>query len=367
MGASFPIEDYIKYKKVRLNLSTKAYEIIKQDIKNFYLNETKETTSGFLNQIVSNFYEQALASINLRVTNKETELNELINSPELTKVDSKSKELIINTLVNEYKDKLIKQVESYSKGVSVHMDINLANIKLLREDIFEADYYGSESKYIKALLEEYAERPSFIREQIFFKNDIVDKIEYAITNKCQVKITIKQKYKVKNKTYYTRTFFVSPYKLMTDKANLFNYLVGFSQEVNQDQTLKDKQISSFRISQIAHLDVYNSKKASISKEEKKAIENLITLNTVQYLSSPNIDIKVRFNQKGLEKYQRIIYLRPNNYTKDSNDHLIYTFHCTEKHFLDYFIKFLKDIEVLEPLYLREKVIKWYKGAISVYE
>lgn len=365
MGVCFFIQE-TSSKKIRLNLSYNANDIIKQDIKNFYLNESKETTSGFLNKIVANFYQNALASVNQRLEDKIFELDDFFSKSEFNSIKQSDINIITKALLANYKETLINKTLSYDKGVNVNMDINKSNIDHLTKDIHEADIYNSESKYIKTLLEEYSMLEAYKREQVFF-NDEVEKINSAINNNVKLKLTIKQKFRVKDTTFYKKSFYVTPYKLVQDRTNSYNYLVGYSEEINEDNTLKNVQISSFRLSQISYIDVYNSKKKTLSKDEKNAIEEVLRNNTVQYMSSPIMDIKVRFTKKGLEKYQRIIYLRPNNYTRDIEDNMIYTFHCTKKHFMDYFIKFLRDIEVLEPLYLREQFIKWYKDAVSVYE
>jgi predicted DNA-binding transcriptional regulator YafY len=168
-------------------------------------------------------------------------------------------------------------------------------------------------------------------------------------------------------TDYSKKFYISPYKIVQDSTKSYNYIVGISEEIFDDNTTGEKQISSFRISRIEKIMMCRSMSGFLSQEKKDNIENELITKLPQFMAGDLIDVKIRFTKKGLEQYNRLLNIRPNNYTKVKNENLTYIFHCTEFQAMTYFLKFVKEIEILEPLYLREKFIARYKEALAVYE
>lgn len=356
-----------KDKKQHINLSESAWCVIEQDIKNFYLDEDSESKSGFFNKIITNFHEDADASINTRYNCKTEELLELLSSKDLKKVSESVKELLISSMAESYKNKLIDKAFSYPKGHGEKFRINVENVELFKNDCIDAEYYdGTIGLYLKALFEEYSLLQTYQREQVFFR-DTVDEIERGIINQKKLKITIKQKHNSNDSTYYSRKFYVSPYKIVQDSTKSYNYLVGMSEEIFDDNTTGEKQISSFRISRIEKIMMCRSMSGFLSQEKKDIIENELITKLPQFMAGDIIDVKIRFTKKGLEQYNRLLYLRPNNYTKIKDEDMTYIFHCTEVQAMNYFLKFVREIELLEPTYLREKFIMRYKDALAVYE
>ncbi len=359
--------DYEKDKKQHLNLSESAWCVIEQDIKNFYLDESLESKSGFLNIILTNFYEEANASINIRYISKTEELTKLFAGKEYKDLSQKVKEMLISNICEAYKNKLKNEAKSYPKGHGEKFRINIDNVELLKNDVTEEKTYeNSIGLYLKALYEEYCLLQTYQREQVFFKN-IIDEINKAINTQKKLKITIKQKHNPIDGKDYVRKFYVSPYKIVQDTGKAYNYLVGFSEEIFDDNTTGPKRIASLRISRIDKIMLCKSMSGFISQENKDKIEKEIVNKLPQFMAGDIIDIKVRFTKKGYENYNRLLYLRPNNYTKVNGEELTFIFHCTEVQALNYFLKFVRDVEILEPQSLRNEFIKRYKEAINVYE
>ena len=353
-------------KKQHLNLSDSAWLVVEQDIKNFYLNEKDESMSGFLNIILKNFYETADASISLRCQNKKEELDMIFSSKEFEKFDKQMKLQFVTKTLNTYRDYLKNKAYSYSKGSGSKFRINVHNVKLLKDEIHEEDYYdNSIGLYLKALYEEYCEKPNYEREQIFFK-DKIDEISLALNESKKIKISTKEKYDPKNKRYYKREFLVSPYKIVQDDTKSFNYLVGFSEEISNNSDSKEKTISSFRISHIDKVRKMSSMKSFISKENVEKIENELITKKPQFMAGDVIDVKIRFTEKGIESLNRQLYMRPQFYEKVSGEDNIYIFKCTEVQAMNYFFKFARDVEVLEPESLRIKFIKRYSSSLRNY-
>ena len=356
-----------KDKKQHLNLSEPAWLIVDQDIKNFYLNEKEETKSGFFNRILKNFYETSKASINIRCENKREELKKVFNAKTFASFDGEMKETFIEKYLEVYKKELKDKALSYPKGHGEKFRINVENVQLLKDEINEEEYYDDTiGLYLKALYEEYCEKQNYERERIFFK-DIMDEISMAINESKKLKLAIKEKYNPKTKSFYTRRYLVSPYKIVLDDTKSYNYLIGLAEEIKEDGTTKEKKVSSFRISRIDKIKKMSSMGGFISKENKDKIEDELIHKKAQFMVGDIIDVKVRFTRKGIESFKRQLYLRPQFYEKSKTEDCVYTFKCTEVQAINYFFKFARDVEVLEPQVLREKFIKRYSEALDNYK
>ena len=80
--------------------------------------------------------------------------------------------------------------------------------------------------------------------------------------------------------------------------------------------------------------------------------------------SYNNRVKVKFTEKGLELYEKVLTNRPKVLTKDEN---IYTFECDNKLAIVYFAQFFSLIEILEPQNLREKLKNELESTLKIYK
>lgn len=346
-----------------INLSVDALDKINDDYHNYLVDNQKISKAGFYNTIFTNFYHKASATINERIINKRSELNKLFSSPEFKKEDLEQTNLYIKKMLDVYTNELIDLANSYEKGVGFKFRINKDNLEVLRQSN-EDQYYGSIGSYLKAIFEEYASLPSYKREYIFY-NENIRVINDAINRKIKLKISTFPKLNVKLNKMFQRNFYFTPYKIMQDKSNNYNYLVGYSELILNDGKTLEPIISSIRISGIYTIAPRISMGGYLSKDKIKSLNKAIKEKEVQYLVGNLIKIKIKFNEKGLELFHRVIYLRPNNYVDLGNN--IYEFTCTELQAIFYFFKFGRDLEILKPVSLREKFIARYKEALNVYE
>jgi predicted DNA-binding transcriptional regulator YafY len=160
---------------------------------------------------------------------------------------------------------------------------------------------------------------------------------------------------------------VSPYKIVQDDTKSYNYLIGLAEEIKEDGTTKEKKVSSFRISRIDKIKKMSSMGGFISKENKDKIEDELIHKKAQFMVGDIIDVKVRFTRKGIESFKRQLYLRPQFYEKSKTEDCVYTFKCTARQAMNYFFKFARDVEILEPEDLREKFVKRYSEALANYK
>lgn len=374
---TFGIDEFATELKQHINLSEHAWQVITDDIHNFYPSEKQESFSGFLNTIFKNFYQSANASISLRFIEKADELEKLYSSKEFKSLDKKLITLFIDKYTHVYESELIETAHSYEKGHGEKFRLNKDSLAILKEST-EGEYYeGILGQYLKAIFEEYALKPAYVRERIFFA-DTVNKIELAIGKQRKLKLILNEKVTVKEDARYNLKYYVSPYKIVQDKNCQFNYLVGYAEKITENETpdangiprksseVGEKDIRCFRISRINQIGVMTSMGAHISEENKKRLNEELVRRTPMYMSGEPTDIKVKFTDKGLESFKRQLYMRPEFYHVDQKDKHIYHFRCTEYQLINYLWKFGWDAYVMEPESLTQKFKIRYERALKSY-
>ena len=348
--------------KKRLNLSDYADFIIKEDMRHF--NNGEENVSGTYNRIFRNFYNDAEASISLRYLAKDAELRELFSSKNFKKIDESITDRYIGALLVAYESELKEKVASYKKEVQSTYRIDKKNLDIIRKSSLEAQNYNeSVSAYVKAVLEEYATRPMYEREQIYFK-DRVETVESAISQRKKLRIITRTTNYETNTTDFNR-YIVCPYKLCQDKAKMYNYIVGLSEKIDKDGA-EEQKIASFRLAFIESIDMM-SEKSFISKDKQALIDSEIKSKGVQFLIGKVEAIKVRFTDRGVYSFNHQFHLRPTEYEKVDGEKNTYVFKCTRQQARNYFFKFGGDVEVLEPDGLRNDFIRLYREAFDRYK
>ena len=351
--------------KQHVNFSHFAKMVIEDDIKTFG-NGEKRNWSGFLNRIFANYYESADATISLRLINKEEELQAAFSSTEFKSIDRKIVETYIDKLLSVYEKDLEIKAYSYEKGPGEKFNIDKANLNILRESLDNKSYPNDNiGAYLKAIFEEYVQKPIYEREQIYFKNTI-DTIQSAIAQKKKIYITLLEKLNPKTNETYVRECYFAPYKIVQDKARMFNYVIGYTEEIKKDGSTWPRRIVSYRISKISDAKIRLSMSGFLSQGDKDAIEKEVIKKGVQFLAGNIIELKVRFTDKGLESFNRQLYMRPTEYSSVENEENTFIFKCTEVQAINYFFKFARDVEILSPETTREKFIQRYKDAYDKY-
>ena len=350
--------------KIHLNLSHSAWLVIDDDIKSFSYGE-KYNLAGFLNRVFTNFHLEADASIEERYMERANELSVLFSSKEFKKIDEKTSNLYMDKILNEYRTTLEEKIKQYPKGEGRKVRINKENVSALEESLDSEFYEGAIGAYWKAIFEEYAGKPIYERERIYFK-DNVELIESAISQRKKLKLSILKRTDSQGNEEVTRRFYLSPYKIIQDKTRSYNYVVGYSEELLDDGTRAPKRVACYRISRIDHMTIIRSEIAFIKEDDKKAIDDMIAQKEPQFLVGEVLDIKVRFTKRGEESFQRQLYLRPQTYQKVEGEEYTYIFKCTEIQAINYFFKFEREALILSPKSTREKFMEKYRLAYEKY-
>ena len=106
----------------------------------------------------------------------------------------------------------------------------------------------------------------------------------------------------------------------------------------------------------------NFKNIEKAIKDKKYIDEVYK-NFDPFLSYKN-RVKVKFTEKGLELYEKVLTNRPRLLNKNNN---IYTFECDNKLAMVYFAQFFSLIEILEPRELREKLQNELENTLKIYK
>jgi hypothetical protein len=338
--------------KQHLNLSDYAWLVIEEDMFNFNQENSKDTSlSGFINQIITNYADYAQCSISIELLRYEKELNDIFLSLLVSQYDSKIQNDYKRLLLQTKKRELLRAAEKYPKGIAKKFRINNLNVEYLEESEDDRFYGKYPGPYIKALCEEYARKTYSERERIYLFDRVII-IENAISHASALRLTL----------HNGRKFIISPYAFLTDKLDSFNYLVGYSEEIETNES--HYRMSSFRLSRIQSIKIVQSKSGKITKRDGELLSMQLSQTGPQFLSSDQQGIVIRLTERGIQNYHQQIHLRPKYIEKiDQNT---FVFSCTEIQAIYYFFKFGRDAIVVSPNVTRLKFKRFYEDALSNY-
>ncbi|MFI3329581.1 MAG: WYL domain-containing protein [bacterium] len=350
--------------RVPITLSARALLVIEEDIFNYTdynekkisrnIDNTKSLRTKFINKVFEEFAQYANSTITTALDNYKTQLQNIAPNIDVVSLEKlvhfKEKELI-EQYVN------ITTIEKLDR-----ININNSNTEFIEENNDLAYYYrrndkslyANPGKYIESVIEEYCALPNIEREKIFFKK-FYDIFQNAIINRNFVEIVMidtngsKSKYKI------------SPYLISPDDSHKYIYLVGLSTKLNN---IDEKKLRSFRLSKIHNLKKQGNSKTFFSEDIKKEFNSKINDKGVMWLNSSFESVKIRFTQEGLKNLKGSTHLRPQILEKlDENT---YIFEGSKLQIYNYFFKFGKSIEILEPEKIRKQFKDRYKNGFDVY-
>ena len=257
---------------------------------------------------------------------------------------------IVNTIISSYDDdfplteSLIKK-----KDYQSHKKMRLSRSAMGALTDYEENAYPlsgkySVTQYIKCLLESYARINFLEREKLILKKTVIEPIENAIRQNKAIRIKFSNQF-----------IDLSPYKIVPSKEGTFQYLVG----------AVDGKWAAYRLSRIKFLKTKGKAVFPVTEQIDEALAEF----GPTFFGEPTIDIKIRFTRKGLLRYEysvihRPIHTRIESDVKGNGD--IYVFHCSEKQALYFFFSYADDVEILEPLSLRQQFIDMYRRGYEQY-
>lgn len=329
--------------RVHVNLSNYAWNVIHEDMFVFCRDDLANL-SGFINDIILSYYQEADASIQTRCDEIASNYEQLLSEESVNmKIDPSIQYSVIDVVTRSFKNRVIDKINSYPKDKykKIKLRKNVAEILL---DSQEYSFYEDNvSNYIKAIIEEFVRLPFLKRESIICKENH-DLIEKAIHSHKRLKIIVGTK----------KEFEVIPYQITTDKLGMFNYLIGI--DVNT------KQPVSYRISRLKIKLL--SKIGKINKTYEEAILSKLAIVDASFLTKETERIVVRFDSYGLSKYNNQLHMRP-QYIEQLDDNC-FVFNCSTDQAKFYFLKFGSSALILEPEWLSKSFRNFYNYALQRY-
>ena len=347
------ISEYESEVKQYINLSEYAWSIINNDIEAYSIYSGKEESlSGFLNKIIEKFYAKSKATISQRIYEKESLYNKLIKNEDPT--TRKGMEALKEAILLNYQKELINDNLSYPAGQAKKFRINIKNTETLRnldDDIEKAGY--SLGKYLKIIFEEYSRLTSSKREEVIC-SDIIDQINIAKTKGCGIKVILYPKTETDSQNEeitIRRKFKVRPYSIVPDNEENHMYLIGISREITNEK-LCNEGIYPFRLTNIERVIPLSTESDFISKEKIAYLEK--ACKKPQYFNKQDIEITVKFTDKGVNLLRTITKDRPTLLKKNSKYE--YVFKGNDFQLKNYFWKYGPEVEVLSPIKIRKLFI-----------
>lgn len=243
-----------------------------------------------------------------------------------------------NRLFSYYSNKNFNNLEIKSdKGEVIQFNLNKFNSELYYT-VLKEHSVANEAEFFRSLIFKYLNNPRYIREQILYC-EIIEQIELAIKEKKKINI----KY---NKEIRT----INPYFIKVAPGEDRSYIFSYCD--------KNKDYRNYRIANIQN--VFLSKN-EIEYVDPDYIEN-INKNFDPFLSfGKNIVIKI--NDEGKILFEKAILNRPKIIDRSGD---IWTLECTNRLAKIYFPQFLSEVEILEPIELKEWFKKEFNKVASLY-
>lgn len=345
--------------KQRINLSQHAQDVLNNDWNQFAPNLSK---SGFINELLYRYAPQAQASITETVKRQRQML--LIQLEKMRigreKVSQEILDAVTQNLLDPFQSEIIRKSKTYPRGTSLTFRLNNRNRDYFYDPAWQdAKYYDDKpSRYMKALIEEYASHTLFMREAFYFQESIT--LTKAAEASGQLLRITMQNAKEEKAEWDIRVYGVLP-----NDAGLFHYIIGRS--VTKGGLKSEERIASFRVSRIQNMRILSAsgtRSGRLSKAEKKEIEDKIARDGVQFLVGEREECIVKLTEKGKQMYRQIQYMKPNASFIDEEGY--YHFECSAYQIFLYFYRFGEHAKVLKPASLREIFADEYRRAWEAY-
>lgn len=336
--------------KQRINITKYTKDVIENDMVIFDIPKL----STFVNELIDyhiKYYETE--SISCQIDQKKASYKKSMKNLGLS---PEQLEHLTDALIKTEQDKILQVIrKQYSaKEVSFTCRINNENLERLTDCSYGDSFYFDDrlGKYLKYLLERYAELPYSKRETIILHQRI-NLIKNAITCNKQLRIT----------TAYNEERRVFPLKIATDSLTTANYLIGY--QISPHDNNAEKLSCTYRISNLKNIWLETYQLPPLTEKEITDFEEKQKEVGFQFLFAEKSQIRVRLTKEGVMMYRKMFHMRPAYH--DIEDGSVYVFDCSEAQIRLYFYKFGKEAEILSPPRLREIFRKDYIEASKIYD
>ena len=364
-------------------MSVATFETLQEDAKVFLnLNLDEHHIGPYINRILENFIGSSRASAHLEIRKLENELqNDILYVR--NNIGSKSKSGIRAVSLSDQEKLEIHNVVSLrvkrfcdnliSDKNTTHVVLYLNNNIL--ESLYpdhnalnhwtEQNWYNRYGTYLRAVLEDYASRTTYEREQICFRK-IIDEIQNEFGRRTLI-ITYREGAELGQGK--EEVFEVIPYRFSREDEADYNYLIGISRRLNDPEHPYPDFIALFRIYGITSVRQSGNKAESISSDVRQKIEEKARNLGIPFMLGNSADCRVRLTANGITMFNRYQHNRPKlvKFEEQEDGSAICTFRCTFYHIEQYFHPFGKNAIVLSPYELVQKFRKFYSESLENYK
>lgn len=324
--------------KYKIRISFATYYALLDDMYNFdYLhNDGTPNKNYFFNTLIQGFY----SNYKKRRENVEGLIKKYINVKGKNKVEYEN---LIKTITLNLNKLYYSDFHYRYHNTSIFIYPSNGTKELFDEIEINELSDESMSEFIRNLLNEYISIPFFERERCLYWNQFV-KIEKAIENNKIIYMYLKDNTKIE----------MIPVGIFTSIEEKYNYVVG------KMKTSKGLINFSIKLSKIKSVIISNQQ-YDLSKTELNEIQEQLN-NGPEFMSKENTHAVIQFTKYGIKRFKACYKDRP--VPTLIRDEGIYIFDADINKLFLYLIQFGKHIKVIEPIELKEKLIKFYKEAIE---
>ncbi len=316
--------------KIKVNFDRRTYQVLLNDMKMFKIlkNDKSPNKNKFMNLLFENYYQDYITETEMIIDKatklmKKYELNNHDFAAELAMELFDYKHQSLNTY---YTESLTFYLSEKNEFIFNTLNASLAHL--------------GASAFFRKLIYQYLEYPQYKREQIIYKQLILQINEAIEHQQCLFLKLEKSEITMK------------PYKIGTSKEEIYTYLLGISNGIPASiHILKIKAIIPLK------------QPFTFDNEEKKMLSDVYRLG-IQFPFKNICKAEIELDAAGIRLYEAKYLNRP-DIVKIEGNH--YFFECSFDQLLLYFMPFGSRIKIISPNYLAKSIYKSYKGYTDYYE
>ncbi len=336
--------------KIKFYVPERTDRVIRSDAEHFEiykLNGEEINLNRFLSLLIIGYY-----NIYKQERNEAAEAIRALIAPHL-KSNRQKDELTEQIMEQVILPEVSRRKGSHSASLSLKptLDTDPILTEINQSLVGTSDYI---SQYLRRMLMSYCEKPIYEREKIIF-HEKVEFLKEACASGREISFTTIYNPKV--------IHHVIPYDLTHGSEERFNYLLG--QEYNE--TLKKDMAVSYRLCRI-NRPSFSITSGTINAPIRKYLD-ITKRNSPQYPINEDTESCVRLSEVGQQRFKMIYFGRPAviRREKEEDGNMLYYFQSSVYQLYRYFVRFsAAEAEVLYPENLRERLRRFYEGALEVY-
>jgi hypothetical protein len=236
-----------------------------------------------------------------------------------------SKNYLLNYLVKNHMSLNIEGTPNlYGEKEVIQFNLNKEN-EYDYIEVYNKSEFDTEASFIRSLIYGYISKSKVIRERFIFKK-LVGRIEKGIKNKRKIKVKFEDDEKI-----------IDPYNILYSSMEVSNYLFCYLEE--------EKKYKNYRLSNIKYVYILDEKR---NEGEKKYLKRV--RDDFDPFLSYGLEVKIRLSEDGKKKFNWIKTNRPKLLREEKD---IWVVEGSDEKIKRYFCYFMSDVEIIEPLRLRE--------------